>query len=128
MAAALIVRDGRILISQRMADACNGSLWELPGGKVDFGECPRTALEREMREELGMQVTSQELYDVFSHVYSEQLHVLLIVYRCLPGSCPPQAIQCQAFEYVELNDALSFDLAPLDREIIERIANDPTFV
>lgn len=55
VAAALIVRDGEILIGQRRADQPMGSLWEFPGGKIEPGESPQQALARELAEELGIQ-------------------------------------------------------------------------
>jgi mutator protein MutT len=50
VAAALIAREGRILVTQRKEGDDRGLLWEFPGGKVEEGEEPRQALERELRE------------------------------------------------------------------------------
>jgi 8-oxo-dGTP diphosphatase len=54
VAAALIVRDGEVLIGQRRADQPMGSLWEFPGGKIEPGESAQEALARELTEELGI--------------------------------------------------------------------------
>ena len=54
VAAALIVRDGEILIGQRRPDQPMGSLWEFPGGKIEPGETAPQALIRELGEELGI--------------------------------------------------------------------------
>ena len=57
VSAALICRDNRLLAARR-ADGAQGGGWELPGGKVEAGETPAEALRREIREELGCEVTS----------------------------------------------------------------------
>ena len=54
VAAALIVRDGEVLIGQRRPDQPMGSLWEFPGGKIEPGESAQEALARELVEELGI--------------------------------------------------------------------------
>lgn len=54
--AALIIEQGKILVTQRNADSSHGFLWEFPGGKVKEGEEPRKALRRELIEELEVEV------------------------------------------------------------------------
>jgi 8-oxo-dGTP diphosphatase len=53
--AGVIEREGRVLICQRRRDDSHPLKWEFPGGKVEPGEDPRAALERELREELGIE-------------------------------------------------------------------------
>ena len=53
-AVALIDRDGRVLLSQRPEGKTMAGLWEFPGGKIEPGETPETALIRELDEELGI--------------------------------------------------------------------------
>jgi 8-oxo-dGTP diphosphatase len=54
VAAALIVRDGKVLVGQRRPDQPMALLWEFPGGKIEAGESPEQALVRELHEELGI--------------------------------------------------------------------------
>ncbi len=56
VAAALIAPDGRVCMHRRPADKEHGDLWEFPGGKVEAGEDLRSALARELAEELGIAV------------------------------------------------------------------------
>jgi len=57
VAAALIVRNGEVLIGQRRPDQPMALLWEFPGGKIEAGESPEQALARELDEELGIKAT-----------------------------------------------------------------------
>ena len=77
-AAALVDSDGRVLIAQRPEGRQLAGLWEFPGGKVEAGETPETALIRELREELGIEVTQACLapFVFASHAY-EDFHLLM---------------------------------------------------
>jgi len=83
VAAALVDVDGRVLIAQRPADKAMGGLWEFPGGKVETGERPEQALIRELREELGIDVTEACLspFVFTSHAY-DSFHLLMPLYLC----------------------------------------------
>lgn len=81
---------GEVLIARRPEHhQIAGGQWEFPGGKVEAGESPTSALVREIKEELGLTVCpygSEALIDAISHVYSnssgEAVHVVLLAYRC----------------------------------------------
>ncbi|HEX6590414.1 MAG TPA: Nudix family hydrolase [Moraxellaceae bacterium] len=72
VAAAVIRRDGHILIAQRPLDKHQGGLWEFPGGKVEDGEPVQDALCRELDEELGMQVTASRPLIRITHDYPDK--------------------------------------------------------
>ncbi|HYL09154.1 MAG TPA: (deoxy)nucleoside triphosphate pyrophosphohydrolase [Candidatus Acidoferrales bacterium] len=74
--AAVIERDGRLLICQRRKDDALGLKWEFPGGKVEEGETVEAALARELREELGVDLRSCKEIARVEHSYAE-----------LPESC-----------------------------------------
>jgi 8-oxo-dGTP diphosphatase len=59
--AAVIERDGKILVARRRPGLVAGGLWEFPGGKLEAGEDPRRGLERELEEELGVTAKAGEL-------------------------------------------------------------------
>jgi mutator protein MutT len=59
--AAVIERDGKVLVARRKAGLIAGGLWEFPGGKLEDGEDPRRGLERELEEELGVGARAGEL-------------------------------------------------------------------
>ena len=83
VAAALIDADGRVLLAQRPEGRSMAGLWEFPGGKVEAAEDPETALIRELREELGIEVSPACLapFTFASHRY-ERFHLLMPLYLC----------------------------------------------
>ncbi len=78
--AAAIVRDGKLLLARRHVDVHQGGLWEFPGGKVECGEDARTALARELDEELGITLESARLLISVPHDYPDK-SILLDVWR-----------------------------------------------
>jgi 8-oxo-dGTP diphosphatase len=82
VAAAVVWRDGRLLLTQRPPGGPLGLHWELPGGKIEAGESPEHALVREIREELGVQATAHEVLEVDTHDYPHGLEVEVIFVRC----------------------------------------------
>jgi 8-oxo-dGTP diphosphatase len=83
VAVALVDADGRVLLAQRPEGKSMAGLWEFPGGKVDASETPEAALIRELREELGIDVTESCLapFTFASHRY-ERFHLLMPLYVC----------------------------------------------
>ena len=67
--AAVIVRDGRVLIARRGRSSGMSGQWEFPGGKVEPGESPAAALRRELQEELGIEAEVGALLAVNEHAY-----------------------------------------------------------
>ncbi len=63
--------EGKLLISQRGAALAWGGLWEFPGGKLEAGETPRQALDRELQEELGITVISAEPLITLTYQYPD---------------------------------------------------------
>ena len=77
----LIHDEGRYLIAKRKADAHVGGFWELPGGKREPGEDDRTALARELQEELGGELLSARALMSYHHAYPDRA-LTFHVYRC----------------------------------------------
>lgn len=82
-AAALIDRDGRVLLAQRPLTKPMGGLWEFPGGKVEINETPEAALIRELKEELDIDTSASCLAPIAfaSHRYPT-FHLLMPLYAC----------------------------------------------
>lgn len=110
--AAVLVRDGRVLLCRRPLAKRHGGLWELPGGKVHAGESDEAALRRELAEELGLELerageTLAEIADPGSP----------FVVRFLRADArgEPEAREHLAVEWVAIAAAPSYPLAPSDR-------------
>ena len=106
-AAALIDRDGRVLLAQRAKGKPMAGLWEFPGGKIELGETPETALIRELKEELGINTAASCLAPLSfaSHSYDESdsraaFHLLMMLYVCRRWQGRPQPIEGGALEWV----------------------------
>jgi 8-oxo-dGTP diphosphatase len=76
--AGVIERDGKILICRRRADQPHPLKWEFPGGKIEAGESPESALVRELREELGIEATIGPEVMRYEFAYPEKQPILLI--------------------------------------------------
>src|SRR5689334_17461611 len=107
VAAGVIFSEGKILITQRRSDQHLGNLWEFPGGKVEMGESFEDCLKREIREELGIEISVGELVEDLTHEYPEKI-VRLRFYRCELVSGEPRAIHCQDFRWVAPGELKEF--------------------
>jgi len=86
VAAAVIRRDGRVLMTRRPPGGALGLQWEFPGGKIEPGESVAQALAREIEEELGARVTVGEELEVATHEYDHGLAVEIHFVACELGA------------------------------------------
>lgn len=115
---AIIRRNGRILISRRRTGDHLGGLWEFPGGKRQDIETLETCLEREIQEELGIQIQTGPLLKRIDHSYPDR-QVCLYFYECrwVSGTLQPHA--CQEFRWVLPSELPAFDFPPADTDILK---------
>ncbi len=120
--AALIIEQGKILVTQRKKDSSHGLLWEFPGGKVKEGEEPRDALRRELKEELDVEVEVGMIFDAIFYSYPEY-PILLLVYRCRieKGSLKP--IGCHDLRWVNLRELETLAMPPADDPIRKHLGS-----
>lgn len=124
VAAGLVFRDGRLLITQRRLDDPLGGLWEFPGGKREADESFEACLERELMEELGIEIRVGELLESVIHQYPE-LTVHLKFFRCVWSRSEPQAIGCHAFAWIEKEQLAAYSFPPADSQLLERLRASP---
>ena len=120
VAAALVFREGKLLITQRYADAHLGGLWEFPGGKREPNETFEACLHRELHEELGIDVTVGELLESLTHAYPEKT-VHLKFYRCRWEAHEPQALGCSAFRWVTAAELKDYAFPAADARLLEKL-------
>ena len=120
VSAALIFRAGRLLITQRHAQAHLGGLWEFPGGKREAGETAEQCLVREIREELGMEIAVGGLFAEISHAYPEKT-VRLKFFVCEIISGKPQALDCAAVQWAAKNELANFEFPAADAGLLAQL-------
>lgn len=119
VAVALIDVDGRVLIAQRPEGKQLAGMWEFPGGKVEPGERPEAALIRELKEELGIDVTEACLapFVFASHAY-DSFHLLMPLYLCRRWSGTVVAREHAALAWVKPNRLSDYPMPPADAPLI----------
>ncbi len=119
VAAALVDRDGRVLLQQRAEGRQMAGLWEFPGGKIDPGERPEEALIRELKEELGIETDTACLAPAtFASAPLADKHLLLLLYVCRKWRGTPQALDAAALRWVRPHQMFSLDMPPADKPLI----------
>ena len=118
-AAALMDSDGRVLLAQRPPDKIMGGLWEFPGGKVECGETPESALMRELHEELAINTQASCLAPIAfaSHAY-EQNHLILLLYACRQWQGRARHQEGGNIAWVRPQNLRNYTMPPADAPLI----------
>jgi mutator protein MutT len=120
VSAALIFRGGRLLITRRHANSHLGGLWEFPGGKREAGETFEACLVREIREELGVEISAGELFGEISHDYPEKsVRLKFFVCRLLAGE--PAPLDCAALKWVEKSGLAAHEFPAADARLLAKL-------
>lgn len=125
-AAALIDKDGRVLVAQRPEGKPMAGLWEFPGGKLKDGETPEFALCREIKEELDIEVRECCFMPIAfaSHSY-EDFHLVMPLYVCRMWRGIVSPREGQAVKWMKINELYSLQMpdadVPLIAELMERL-------
>ena len=115
--AAMIEKDGKVLLCQRRIGDHFGGLWEFPGGKLEEGETHEEGVAREMKEELGINCDVGECVGIFEDDIPT-LHIKVWLHRVTRWTGEIKDIECQDHVFVTLAQAMKFDLAPVDRKMV----------
>lgn len=118
--AAIIRRNDRILITRRFDHVHLPGLWEFSGGKVEPGESLRAALRREIREELGVDISVEDEYFTTDHQYPAK-KVRLHFFNCTLQTGEPRAIEVADLKWVSPSEIDSFPFPEADRELVARL-------
>ena len=124
VSAALIFRDGRLLITRRHPQAHLGGLWEFPGGKREPDETFEQCLLREIREELGTEVAVGSRFESITHAYPEKT-VQLEFFVCGLTGGDPQPLGCSELRWVTRPELLHYDFPAADTRLLEKLAQAP---
>jgi 8-oxo-dGTP diphosphatase len=118
--AAIIRRGDQILITKRPAHVHLAGLWEFPGGKVESGESLESALEREIREELGVDISVDHEFFSVEHEYPDK-SVHLHFFDCTILRGEPQPLEVADLRWVKAAELVDFEFPPADLELIRRL-------
>jgi len=122
VAAALIVRDGRLLICQRTQHQSMPLKWEFPGGKIEHGEQPRDALRRELDEELGIAAKIGDEVTRLRHTYRSGASVELRFFLVEEFDGAVENRIFRDVQWVKRLDLPSYDFLEADQELVQDIA------
>lgn len=122
-AAILIDKAGRILLSQRPEGRTFSGMWEFPGGKVEQGECPEIALQRELKEELDVfvQVKDFRAYRFVSHAYDD-FHLVMLVYSARKWNGDLIPLEGQNLAWVYPKELQDYPSLPADLPLFRLLA------
>jgi 8-oxo-dGTP diphosphatase len=123
VAAGLIYRDGRYLIGRRKLGAHLAGFWEFPGGKRETGETLAECLQRELFEELHVQIDCPIPYQIVRHEYPEKI-VELHFFRCMIEQGEAMPVGCEEIRWVLPEEMQRFAFPPADHVIIEALQRD----
>jgi len=117
-----IIMDGeRILVTQRSPDMPHPLKWEFPGGKLLTGETPEACIIREIREELGVEITVKQLLPSVSFSYSDHT-VKLIPFVCTILEREISLSEHSAYRWVKRSELEQFDWLEADVEVLELLS------
>ncbi|NIP50377.1 MAG: NUDIX domain-containing protein [Phycisphaerae bacterium] len=118
--AAVIIENGKVLITKRPADKKYPGFWEFPGGKVDPGESPQEALTREIHEELDVLAKVEGIFDVVYHCYDWGA-VLILAYLCTIAKGTIRNLEVAEHCWACPEELPEFEILPADQPIIRQL-------
>ncbi|MEX0829733.1 MAG: 8-oxo-dGTP diphosphatase MutT [Nitrospirales bacterium] len=124
VAAAIIFRERKILITKRKFEAHQGGLWEFPGGKQEENETLEQCLKRELKEEIDIEVCNVQPFCVLRHRYSEK-EVELHFFTCSIHTGNPQPVGCIEVAWAHPHELTSYEFPAADEAVLKKIIQGP---
>ena len=123
--AAVIHRDGQVLLAKRPPEGLLGGLWEFPGGTLEETDPDlSTCLRREIQEELGADIIVGEAFGTYRHAYTH-FKIKLHAFCCtLVDGMEPKAIECDHLAWVHVQDLGDYPMGKVDRRIAQKLARE----
>lgn len=120
----LIIEAGRVLVARRTSDQAFPLRWEFPGGKVEPGESPEEALDRELAEELGIRARVIREYGGARYVDPAGRRYRIRFYLARRTAGEPAPVEVDAVDWADAERLGALDFTPADREILGRLRAD----
>jgi A/G-specific adenine glycosylase len=120
-AAAVLRRNGKVLIARRPLGKLLGGLWEFPGGKCEGEESLESCIRREIKEELGIEVEPMARIGAYDHAYTH-FRVTVVAFECEMIRGKPQAIEHDEIRWAEVGRLEECPMGKVDRSIARDLA------
>lgn len=124
VAAALLFRRGKLLLTRRRQEDHLGGLWEFPGGKREPGETSAECLRRELREELGIDADVLEVVARITHDYPDR-RVRIEFFRAQLRRGEPRPLGCQSVAWVTPEQLASYEFPAADARLLLKLRTSP---
>ena len=118
--AAVILRDGKVLLAKRPSRGLLGGMWEFPGGKIEKDETLEQCLSREIREELNVIIAAGELFGVYQHAYTH-FRITLHAFLCRLMEGEPKPVEAAELAWVSPVDLPQYPMGKVDRRIAQKL-------
>ena len=122
--AAVIEKDGHVLIAKRRQGSRFAGKWEFPGGKLEKGETPEQCLKRELREELDIIADIGDLFCSSDYTYTPEFTIRLLAYRTTVISGFFNLNDHEEIRWVKPAELTDYDFPEADRLIVERLIKE----
>lgn len=122
VACAVIIQNNKVLAVQRGANMKMAGKWEFPGGKLEPGETASQCIEREILEELAMNIQVEEEWPSTIHQYTD-FQIELIPLRCKSDQTRPILLEHHDFEWLDSESLFWVDWADADIPIRDKVAS-----
>lgn len=116
----IVNKDNQVLIAKRASHQHQGDKWEFPGGKVEKAETPQEALQRELKEELGIDIQSAQKITEINHKYTDKT-VLLDVYQVTGWQGEATGREGQPLLWVERSALNQYEFPAANAEILSSL-------
>ena len=123
VAAGILWNGAEVLITRRYDHDHQGGRWEFPGGKRHAGETIEECLRRELREEIGLDVTVGSLWRALTHLYPDR-SVSLYFHFCSDASGDPRALDVAAWRWVAPEELAGLHFVEGDGPILPDLIRD----
>ncbi len=118
--AAIIIKNDQLLLSKRLEHSHQGGKWEFPGGKVESNESLESALARELKEEINIEIKEPIFFDEITFDYSEKsVHLHFFLVSQFSGE--PQGLEGQQVEWFSINQIKDLEFPAANKAIVRKL-------
>jgi 8-oxo-dGTP diphosphatase len=126
--AAIIEKDGKILLTKRLDGVHREGKWEFPGGKVNIGENPKETIKREIREELGINIGVDSIFEISSYVYEDaDKQVILMAFKCEFKGGDIEKKEVADYAWVKPEEMGKYDIVEADLIFVSKLKESKNF-